>query len=102
MEANTKTALIIVDMQNDFCKPAGSLAVEGSLEIIPLINQLRELSEKFDYIVMTRDCHPQNHVSFGSNHPGKDLFSLITVPDTGREQVMWPDHCVNGSFGAEF
>ena len=88
-------------MQNDFCKPDGSLAVEGSLEIIPLINQLRE-SDKFDFVAMTRDWHPQNHVSFGSNHPGKDLFSLIKVPETGRDQVMWPDHCVQGSFGAEF
>ena len=87
-----KTALIIVDVQNDFCH-GGSLAVEGSLEIIPLINQLRK-NPKFDYIVLTQDCHPQNHISFASNHPGESLFSTITVEKTGRDQVMWPDHCV--------
>jgi nicotinamidase/pyrazinamidase len=82
-----------VDLQNDFCKPDGSLAVNESLDIIPLINQIRE-SDKFDVVVMTRDWHPQDHVSFGSNHQGKDLFTNIVVPETGREQVMWPDHCV--------
>ena len=84
-QGTNKTALIIVDMQNDFCQPDGSLAVEGSLEIIDKINKLREEIDKFDYIVMTRDWHPQNHVSFGSNHTGKDLFSKITVQETGRE-----------------
>ena len=98
---NQKTALIIVDMQNDFCKPNGSLAVNGSLDIIPLINQIRE-NPKFDYIVLTQDWHPQDHVSFGSNHPGKELFSNIIVPETQREQVMWPDHCVQNQFGSEF
>ena len=88
----TKTALIIVDMQNDFCE-GGSLAVTGSLDIIPKVNELRE-SKIFDHIVMTRDWHPQDHISFGSNHPGKDLFSFITVEETGRGQVMWPDHCL--------
>ena len=83
-------ALIIVDMQNDFCE-GGSLAVNGSLEIIPTVNQLRE---KFDIVVRTRDWHPADHVSFHANHPGKQLFELITVPETGRDQVMWPTHCV--------
>ena len=101
MEQTGKTALIIVDMQNDFCEPDGSLAVKGSLEIIPLINKLRE-SKNFDMIVTTRDWHAQNHVSFCSNHKDEKLFSLITVPETGRKQVMWPDHCVQGSKGSEY
>mgnify|MGYP002635364216 CR=1 FL=1 len=84
------SALIIVDMQNDFCE-GGSLAVGGSLETIPIINDLRS---KFETIITTRDWHAQDHVSFQSNHPGETLFSLITVKETGREQVMWPDHCV--------
>ena len=95
-----KAALIIVDVQNDFCQ-GGSLAVTGSLEIIPVINQLRQ-NPKFECVVRTRDWHPQDHVSFASNHPGKDLFTMITVPETGRQQVMWPDHCVQGSPGADF
>lgn len=73
----SKTALMIIDMQNDFCE-GGSLAVTGSFEIIPIINQLRE-STKFDFVVKTRDWHPQNHVSFGSNHPGSKLFSVKRI-----------------------
>ena len=73
MQDADKTALFIVDVQNDFCEPNGSLAVKGSLEIIPLINQLRQ-NAKFDFIVTSRDWHPQNHCSFASNNPGKDLF----------------------------
>lgn len=77
-----KAVLFIVDVQNDFCEPDGSLAVKGSQEIIPLINQLRE-HPRFDYIVLSRDWHPQNHCSFASNN-GKELFSLQTIPETGR------------------
>ena len=96
-----KSALFIVDVQNDFCEPDGSLKVSGSLDIIPLINKLRENS-KFHCIVTSRDWHPQNHCSFASNNPGKNLFEAVTIAETGRPQVMWPDHCVEGSFGAEF
>jgi len=74
--------------------------VKGSLDIIPIINKLRE-NPKFDYIITSRDWHGQDHVSFASNN-GKELFSLQTIEETGREQVMWPDHCVQGTFGAEF
>ena len=77
-------------MQNDFCE-GGSLAVAGSLDIIPKINKLRE---KFDIVVVTRDWHPADHVSFGENHPGSELFSKIVVDETGKDQVMWPVHCV--------
>lgn len=100
MEEQKKKALIIVDMQNDFCE-GGSLAVGGSLDIIPIINELRK-NAKFDFIFKTRDWHPQDHVSFGSNHPGEALFSEITIAETGHPQVMWPDHCVQGSTGAEY
>lgn len=93
------SALIIVDMQNDFCE-GGSLAITDSLSIIPLINYLR--GKNFDHIIRTRDWHPADHISFGPNHPGKALFELIVVPETGREQVMWPVHCVQGSQGAEY
>lgn len=73
-EIQGKTCLFIVDVQNDFCEPNGSLAVKGSLDIIPIINKLRENS-KFDYIATSRDWHAQDHVSFASNN-GKELFSL--------------------------
>ena len=82
-----KTALIIIDMQNDFCEggdPAGSLAVPGSLEILSLINHLRD-TNLFDMIIRSRDWHPKDHVSFVESHPGKELFSKIVVEETGRD-----------------
>ena len=82
-----KSALIIIDMQNDFCEAAdhtGSLAVPGSLEILSLINFLRD-SNLFDMIIRSRDWHPKDHVSFVESHPGKDLFSKIVVETTGRD-----------------
>ena len=79
-----KAALFIVDVQNDFCEPDGSLAVKGSLEIIPLINELRK-NPKFSYIVTSRDWHPQDHISFASNNEGKKLFENVVIEKTGRE-----------------
>lgn len=87
--------LIIVDVQNDFM-PGGSLAVPGADRIIPVINQLQE---HFDLIIATQDWHPQNHTSFSSNHQGKNPFEKITIE--GMEETLWPDHCVQGSQGAE-
>lgn len=78
-----KAALFIVDVQNDFCEPDGSLKVGGSLEIIPLINELRK-NPKFSCIVTSRDWHPQNHCSFASNNAGKSLFENVTIAETGR------------------
>jgi nicotinamidase/pyrazinamidase len=95
-----KTALVIVDVQNDFCK-GGSLAVTDANSIIPLINKLRDLPV-FDLVVLTRDWHAPTHCSFAANHPGAALFSAIKLPETGVDQVMWPTHCVAGTFGAEF
>ncbi|MDO5656355.1 MAG: bifunctional nicotinamidase/pyrazinamidase [Flavobacteriaceae bacterium] len=89
-------ALIIIDMQNDFL-PGGSLAVPGGDEIIPVINQL---SKEFNLVVATQDWHPQNHGSFASNHDNKKVFEMGEL--NGLPQMMWPDHCVQGTFGAEF
>eukprot|EP00475_Leptophrys_vorax_P017005 TRINITY_DN2350_c0_g1_i2.p1 TRINITY_DN2350_c0_g1~~TRINITY_DN2350_c0_g1_i2.p1 ORF type:complete len:215 (-),score=61.22 TRINITY_DN2350_c0_g1_i2:2006-2650(-) len=95
-----KTALLVVDVQNDFCPPDGSLAVSGGHEIISGINELKN-RVNFDLVVLTQDWHPANHVSFSANNPGSKLFSLFKL-DTGEMQVMWPNHCVQGSAGAEF
>lgn len=89
-------ALIIVDVQNDFL-PGGALAVEDGFAIIPIINSLQE---KFDLVVATQDWHPDEHKSFASNHPGKKTFEEIDLD--GLPQVLWPDHCVQQTNGAEF
>ncbi|GGZ31615.1 bifunctional pyrazinamidase/nicotinamidase [Echinicola pacifica] len=89
-------ALIIVDVQNDFL-PGGALAVPEGDKVIPVIN---ELQEKFDFIVATQDWHPADHSSFASQHPGKSPGDIVVVE--GEDQILWPDHCVQGSFGAEF
>lgn len=89
-------ALIIVDIQNDFLK-GGSLEVSNANEVIPVINQLQN---QFDLIVATQDWHPHNHKSFASQHD--DKFEFDTIDLNGLEQVLWPDHCVQGTFGAEF
>lgn len=89
-------ALIIVDIQNDFL-PGGALAVPDGDKIIPLVNRLQE---GFDRVVMTQDYHPADHGSFASNHPGEALYAQIDLH--GLPQVLWPDHCVQGTAGAEF
>ncbi|UYN98806.1 MAG: bifunctional nicotinamidase/pyrazinamidase [Devosia sp.] len=87
--------LVVVDVQYDFL-PGGSLAVAGGNEIVPLINQL---ARKFTHVVLTQDWHPADHISFASQHPGKAPFDTIEL-DYGP-QVLWPDHCVWDSHGAE-
>ena len=89
-------ALIIVDVQNDFC-PGGALAVPGGDEVISSINNLLGA---FDCIVQTQDWHPSSHLSFASNHKGKSPYD--TVEMKYGEQVLWPDHCVQGTEGADF
>ncbi|SHI61249.1 nicotinamidase/pyrazinamidase [Tangfeifania diversioriginum] len=89
-------ALILIDIQNDFI-PGGSLEVPSGDEIIPVVNNLQE---KFDLVVATQDWHPQNHMSFASNHKGKEPFEMIELG--GMDQILWPDHCVQDSKGAEF
>ncbi|HEY0897539.1 MAG TPA: bifunctional nicotinamidase/pyrazinamidase [Sphingobacteriaceae bacterium] len=88
--------LIIIDAQNDFM-PGGALPVNGGDEIIPLINRLQQ---HFDLIIATQDWHPHSHLSFASNHHGKKLFDTIDL--YGMEQVLWPDHCIQQSAGADF
>lgn len=89
-------ALIIVDVQNDFLEN-GSLSVPNGNEIISVINKLQN---EFDLIVATQDWHPENHKSFAVNHEDKNLFETIDL--NGLPQVLWPIHCVQGSFGAKF
>jgi len=89
-------ALLIVDIQYDFC-PGGALAVPDGDTIIPTVNQL---IDHFDVIVQTQDWHPEGHSSFASSHEGKEPFDTVEM-DYGT-QVLWPDHCVQGSKGAEF
>ena len=89
-------ALLLIDIQNDFI-PGGSLAVPGGDEIIAIAN---DLQSRFEVVVATQDWHPQNHKSFASNHPGKNVFDVTDL--NGLNQVLWPNHCVQGSRGAEF
>lgn len=88
--------LILVDVQNDFM-PDGRLAVPLADRIIPVINRIQE---HFDLIVATQDWHPQNHKSFASNHRDKTPFDIIDLH--GIKQILWSDHCVQGSVGADF
>ena len=88
--------LIIVDVQNDFL-PGGSLPVPGSEGIVSVIN---EIQDKFDLIIATQDWHPPKHMSFASNNGGMKTFDEIMLDD--QKQVLWPDHCVQGSKRAEF
>ncbi|MEM1118954.1 MAG: bifunctional nicotinamidase/pyrazinamidase [Bacteroidota bacterium] len=88
--------LLIVDVQNDFM-PNGALPVPKGDTIVPIINQLQP---QFDLVVATQDWHPANHKSFASNHDGKKPFEKIQLQ--GLEQVLWPDHCVQGTNGADF
>lgn len=92
----TMRTLIIVDIQNDFVA-GGKLEVPNGEQIIPLVN---ELARHVDLVVATQDWHPQSHKSFASNHEGKNPFEEITLG--GLNQVLWPDHCVQGSRGADF
>jgi nicotinamidase/pyrazinamidase len=87
--------LIITDIQNDFC-PGGALAVAEGDKIIPIVNAL---ARKFDKVVATQDWHPPGHASFASTH-NKEPYDIITIDEI--QQVLWPVHCVTGSFGADF
>jgi nicotinamidase/pyrazinamidase len=89
-------ALLVVDMQNDFC-PGGALPVPEGDAVVPVINQL---SRYFENLVLTQDWHPAGHWSFASAHPGKQPFETIQL--SYGEQVLWPDHCVQGTPGAAF
>ena len=90
------SALIVVDVQVDFC-PGGSLAVADGEAVVPVINRL---ASRFGTVVATRDWHPEGHGSFASSHPGKNPFERGRLG--GIDQMLWPDHCIQGSAGAEF
>ncbi len=92
---NEQDTLLVTDVQNDFC-PGGTLPVKRGDLVVPVINRL---TKHFSVIVATQDWHPQNHKSFASMHPGKKLYDVIRL--RGIEQVLWPDHCIQGTHGAD-
>jgi nicotinamidase/pyrazinamidase len=90
-----RDVLLVVDVQNDFC-PGGRLPVPRGHEVIPPINRI---AENFQHVVLTQDWHPPGHQSFASTHPGRQPFETIAMPY--GPQVLWPDHCVQGTPGAQ-
>lgn len=96
MNIESTDCLIVVDVQNDFCA-GGALEVPHGDEVVPLINAL---SMRFTHRILTQDWHPVDHLSFASNHPDKAPFEITTL--TYGEQVLWPDHCIQGTSGSEF
>lgn len=96
LRVDDRDLLLIVDVQNDFC-PGGALAVPGGDEVVPVANRL---ARSFSHVGLTQDWHPRGHVSFASSHRGREPFETVRV-EYG-EQVLWPDHCVPGTPGAEF
>ncbi|MEL6468067.1 MAG: isochorismatase family protein, partial [Pseudomonadota bacterium] len=89
-------ALVVIDVQNDFC-PGGALAVPGGDQIVAGINALMA---EADTVVLTQDWHPVGHSSFASSHEGKNPYDMTEMPY--GPQVLWPDHCIQGSAGAAF
>jgi nicotinamidase/pyrazinamidase len=96
MTLHADDALVVVDIQYDFL-PGGSLAVAGGNEIIEPINAL---AKRFRNVIQTQDWHPAGHISFASSHEGMSPFQVIELPY--GPQVLWPDHCIIGTKGAEF
>lgn len=94
--ADDRTALIVVDVQNDFC-PGGSLAVPDGDAVVAVVNAL---GCRFRHVVLTQDWHPAGHASFASSHPGRKPFETVEL--VYGPQVLWPDHCVQGTTGAAF
>ena len=86
---------LVVDLQNDFC-PGGKLAVPRGDEIVPLVNRL---AARFKHVILTQDWHPAGHLSFASSHAGKKPYDTVQAPYGTQE--LWPDHCVQGTTGAE-
>ena len=91
-----RDVLLVVDVQTDFC-PEGRLAVPRGDEVVPIVNRI---AAKFTNVVLTQDWHPSRHLSFASSHPGREPYQTIEV--AYGPQVLWPDHCVQGTSGAEF
>jgi len=95
-DVGPRDVLLVVDMQNDFC-PGGKLAVPAGHEVVPLINRL---AAQFEHVILTQDWHPAGHQSFASSHPGRKPFESIEV--AYGAQILWPDHCVQATPGADF
>lgn len=91
-----RDVLLVVDIQNDFCA-GGSLAVPRGHEVVPVVNRL---SRQFEHVLLTQDWHPLGHLSFASAHPGKRPYDAVEL--SYGSQILWPDHCVQGSPGAAF
>lgn len=96
MKRDDRDVLVIVDVQNDFC-PGGALAVPQGDQIVPAVNRL---AAEFAHVVLTQDWHPRGHASFASSHPGRQPFETIGL--SYGEQILWPEHCVQGTRGAAF
>ena len=96
MPDSSRTALLVIDVQHDFI-PGGQLPVPEGDVIVPLINRL---ARQFSQVVIAQDWHPPGHASFASRHPGKQPFDSVQLPY--GEQTLWPEHCVQGTAGAEF
>jgi nicotinamidase/pyrazinamidase len=96
IELVDRDVLLVIDVQNDFCD-GGALPVPEGQDVVPMINRIAGL---FRHVILTQDWHPRDHHSFASNHPGRAPFE--TIATAHGEQVLWPDHCVEGSSGAEF
>ncbi len=95
-----KKALLVIDIQNDFL-PGGALPVPSGNDVIEVANKLISMKgDCFDYVVTSQDAHPPGHKSFASQHPGKIPGDLISL--NGLQQILWPDHCVQGTRGSEF
>jgi nicotinamidase/pyrazinamidase len=96
MATDDRGVLLIVDVQNDFC-PGGALALPEGDAIVPAVNRL---AHSFAHVILTQDWHPPGHTSFASSHPGKHPFD--TIEASYGTQILWPDHCVQGTSGAAF
>ena len=96
IEVGDRDVLLVVDIQNDFCA-GGSLMVPHGEDVVPLINRL---AARFEHLILTQDWHPRGHLSFASSHHGRKPYDVIQV--SYGPQELWPDHCVQGTPGAEF
>jgi nicotinamidase/pyrazinamidase len=96
MKRDDREVLVVVDVQNDFC-PGGALAVPQGDEIVSTVNRL---AAGFAHVILTQDWHPRGHASFASSHPGRHPFETIEL--SYGQQILWPDHCVQGTQGAAF
>jgi nicotinamidase/pyrazinamidase len=95
LTSGPQDVLLVIDVQNDFCS-GGNLAVPHGEDVVPVINRL---AARFEHVVLTQDWHPAGHLSFASSHPGRKPYDTILAPYGA--QILWPDHCVQGTAGAE-